>query len=150
MESWNGGKFSGVRKGSQNNLCCAQSLLLSLTLCDPMDCRPPGSSDHGDFFQQRYWGRFSCLPLGYLPIPGTEPASPTLVADSLPTEPPGDPGSRQLWSNIPVLNLLPPHFHGSVRHVGEKLTSLFSLGYFGFPVVTAKPNHTITSKEMTY
>ena len=26
-------------------LCCAK---LCLTLCDPMDCSPPGSSVHGD------------------------------------------------------------------------------------------------------
>jgi len=26
---------------------CAKSLLLCLILCDPMDCGPPGSSDHG-------------------------------------------------------------------------------------------------------
>ena len=26
---------------------CAQSLQLCLTLCDPMDCSPPGSSVHG-------------------------------------------------------------------------------------------------------
>ena len=28
-------------------LCCAKSLQLYLTLCDPMDCSPPGSSVHG-------------------------------------------------------------------------------------------------------
>ena len=28
-------------------LCCAQSLQLGPTLCDPMDCNPPGSSVHG-------------------------------------------------------------------------------------------------------
>ena len=27
----------------------AKSLQLCLTLCDPMDCSPPGSSVHGDF-----------------------------------------------------------------------------------------------------
>ena len=28
---------------------CAHSLHLCLTLCDPMDCSPPGSSTHGIF-----------------------------------------------------------------------------------------------------
>ena len=28
---------------------CAKSLQLYLTLCDPMDCSPPGSSVHGIF-----------------------------------------------------------------------------------------------------
>ena len=29
-------------------LCCAKLLQLYPALCDPMDCRPPGSSVHGD------------------------------------------------------------------------------------------------------
>ena len=28
-------------------LCCVKSLQLYLTLCDPVDYRPPGSSVHG-------------------------------------------------------------------------------------------------------
>ena len=28
-------------------MCCAKSLQLYLTRCDPMDCSPPGSSVHG-------------------------------------------------------------------------------------------------------
>ena len=28
-------------------LCCVKSHQWDLTLCDPMDCRPPGSSVHG-------------------------------------------------------------------------------------------------------
>ena len=74
--------------------CAVLSHLSSLTLCDPMDCSPQGFSDHGTFSRQKYWGRFPCLPLGYLPIPGIEPAPPALAADSLPTEPPGKPGPQ--------------------------------------------------------
>ena len=33
--------------GRQTNVCSAQSLRY-LTLCDPLDCSPPGSSVHGD------------------------------------------------------------------------------------------------------
>ena len=63
----------------------AQSCLI---LCDPMDCRWPGSSIHGilQASRQEYW---SVLPLpspGNLPDPGIEPVSPTLQADSLPPE----------------------------------------------------------------
>ena len=29
-------------------LCCAKSLQSCPTLCDPMDCSPPGSAVHGD------------------------------------------------------------------------------------------------------
>ena len=42
----------GHSKNSHQNLpksmcVCAKSLQLCLTLCDPMDCSPPGSSVHG-------------------------------------------------------------------------------------------------------
>ena len=33
---------------SQLMLCCAKSLQSFPTLCDPIDCSPPGSSVHGD------------------------------------------------------------------------------------------------------
>ena len=58
------------------------------TLCDPMDCSPPGFSVHG-ILQQEYW---SGLPFPFpedLPDPGIEPGSPALQADSLPSEPQG-------------------------------------------------------------
>ena len=56
---------------------------LYLTLCDPIDCKPPGSSVHGIL-----WARIldwvSCSLLqGNLPDPGIEPGSPALQADSL-------------------------------------------------------------------
>ena len=46
------------------------------------------------FSRQEYWSRLPCPPLGDLPNTGiepTSPVSPTLQADSLPTEPPGKP-----------------------------------------------------------
>ena len=54
---------------------CAQSCP---TLCNPMDCSPPGSLVHGDS-PGRNTGVDSsssrrCLPPGNLPDPGTEPA----------------------------------------------------------------------------
>ena len=42
---------------------CAKPALLPLTLCESMDCGPPGSSVHG-IFQQEY---YSGLPV---PSPG--------------------------------------------------------------------------------
>ena len=53
---------------------CSQSCP---TLCDPMDCSPPGSSGHG-IFQARILmgvGRLSFLIPGDLPNPGIEPVS---------------------------------------------------------------------------
>ena len=50
------------------------SLLLCPTLCDPMDCRPPGSSVHG-ILQARLveWVAFPFF-MGF-PDPGIEPVS---------------------------------------------------------------------------
>ena len=67
---------------------CAQSLQACPTLCDPMDCRPPGSSDHG-ILQTRILKWVDCPPPGDLPDPEIERASPALQANSLTTEPPG-------------------------------------------------------------
>ena len=68
--------------------CCKEGSIVvasSLTLCDPTNWSPPGASVHG-LSRQEYW---SGLPFPYpedLPDPGTEPGSPALQADSLPSE----------------------------------------------------------------
>ena len=57
-----------------------------LTLCDPVDCSPPGSSVRG-ILQARIleWG---AIPFSRdLPKPGIEPGSPALQAGSLPSLP---------------------------------------------------------------
>ena len=59
-----------------------------LTLCEPMDCSPPDSLSMG-FSRKEYWSRLPCPPPGNLPDPSTEPRSPALQADSLPSESPG-------------------------------------------------------------
>ena len=70
----------------------AKSLQSCLTLHDPMDCSPPGSSVH-----EISQARILELPFpspGDLPGPGTEPASPvspTLQTDSLPLSHWGSP-----------------------------------------------------------
>ena len=43
------------------------------------------------FSRQEYWRELSFPPLGDIPEPGSEPASPALQAASLPSEPPGKP-----------------------------------------------------------
>ena len=43
----------------------AQSLQSCWTLCDPMDCDPPGSC-LWDFFRQEYWSGLSFPPPGDL------------------------------------------------------------------------------------
>ena len=66
---------------------CAVCLVTQscLTLCNPRDCSPPGSSVHG-FSRQEYWSGLPCPPPRDLSDPGIEPvspASPSLQADSL-------------------------------------------------------------------
>ena len=41
------------------------------------------------FFRQEFWGGLPFPSPEDLPNPGTEPGSPTLEADALPSEPPG-------------------------------------------------------------
>ena len=42
------------------------------TLCDPMDCSPPGSSVH-EFSRQESWSGLPCSPPGDLPDPEIKP-----------------------------------------------------------------------------
>ena len=58
-------KLGGLVKGASSVLLSC-SCSVSQTLCDPMDCSPPGSSVHG-FSRQEYW---SGLPF---PSPGDLP-----------------------------------------------------------------------------
>ena len=63
------------------------------TLCDLLDCSPPGSSVHG-ISQAIRWSGLPFPSPGDLPAPRIEPASPVspvLQVDSLPTEPSGKP-----------------------------------------------------------
>ena len=51
---------------------CATSLQSCPTLCNPMDCNPPGSSVHG-ILQVRILSGLPCLSPGDPPDLGTEP-----------------------------------------------------------------------------
>src|SRR5574337_949145 len=55
-------------------------------LCDPMDCSPDRLLCPWGFSRQEYWSGLPCPPPGDLPNPGIELRSPTLQADSLPSE----------------------------------------------------------------
>ena len=71
----------------------AQSLQSGLTLCNLMDCSPPGSSVRR-ILQQEHWSGLPSLPPKDLPDPGVEPVSPVSTisqAGSLPPEPPRKP-----------------------------------------------------------
>ena len=60
------------------------------TLCDPMNCSPPGSSSMG-FSRQECWSRLLFPFPGYFSDLRSEPGSPALQADSLPAELPEKP-----------------------------------------------------------
>ena len=59
------------------------------TLCNPTDCSLAGYSVV--FSRQEYWSGLPFPSPGDLPNPGIEPRSPALQADSLLSEPPGNP-----------------------------------------------------------
>ena len=50
------------------------------------------------FPRQEYWSGLPCRSPGDLPDPGIKPRSPTLQADSLPSEPPGKPKLNSMHS----------------------------------------------------
>ena len=77
-------------EGSQFSMMCVLVAQTCPTLCDPMDCSPPGTSVCG-ILQARIWSGLPFPSPGYLPNPGIEPGSPALQADSLPSEPPWKP-----------------------------------------------------------
>ena len=60
-------------------LCAHSVTQLHPTLCNPMDCSPPGLLSMG-FPRQEYWTGLPFPPLGDLPNSGTEPASPASPA----------------------------------------------------------------------
>ena len=61
------------------------------TLCDPMDCSPPGSSVHGDSPGKNPGSGLPCPLPGALHNPGIKLMSSALQVDSLPSDPSGSP-----------------------------------------------------------
>ena len=103
---------------------------LCLTLCDPMDCSPARLLCPWDSPGQKTGMGCHSLLQGNLPNPGIKSSSPTLQADSLPSEPPGklspkqemqvqSLGQRSLgkkWQPTP--DFLPGKSHGQSSLVG--------------------------------
>ena len=76
------------------SLCVCLVTQLCPTLCDPMDCSPPGSSVREILFQARILEWLPFPPPRDLPDSGIEPTSlesPALQVGSLPLAPPGKP-----------------------------------------------------------
>ena len=83
-------------------LCCAKLLQSYLTLCNPTDCSPAGSSVHG-ILQARILSGLLCPPPGDLTDPGMELTSHALAEGSLPLVLLGKP--RKLYAKDYVLCL---------------------------------------------
>ena len=92
---------------------------LCSTLCDPMDCSPPGSFVHG-FSRQEYWSGFWFISPGDLPNVGIEPGSPTLQADSLPHEPAGKPNKKEAELGFGPRQLAPEALSLSTPHIEHR------------------------------
>ena len=78
---------------NDNKILCVCVLVTQScpTLCDLMDCSPPGSFPSLQFSRQEYWSGLPFPSPRDLPHPGIELRSPTLQADALTSEPPGKP-----------------------------------------------------------
>ena len=83
------------------------------------------------FYRQEYWNVLPCTLPGDLPDPGIEPRSPTLQADSLPSEPPRKPKNTGVGS----LSLLQGNF--PIQESNQGLPHcrwiLYQVSYLGSP-----------------
>ena len=105
-----------TRTTGQNNTHLSHGLCmltqLCQILCKSMDCSPPGSMG---FSRQEYWSRLPFPPLGDLPDPRIEPASPVspaLAGRFFTTALPGKLQSPPLWPHFSFatsVKTLSPH-----------------------------------------
>ena len=91
------------------DIYCAWSLSRVQLFVSPMDCSLPGSFCPWGFSRQEYWNGLPFPPPGDLSNPMIEPRSPTLQADSLPSDPLGKPMYRHQFILSVVSNSLQPH-----------------------------------------
>ena len=70
------------------------------TLCDPMDCRPPGSSVHGDSPGKNTGVGSLSLHQGIFPTQGSNPSLPHLRTDSLYHLSQGKPKNPHLYNQF--------------------------------------------------
>ena len=101
----------------------------------PMDCCSPPESM--GFSKQEFWSELPCPPPGDLPNPRIEPRSPTLQADSLPSDPQGSP-RRLDWVAYPF-------FRGSSWPRNQTSVSCLAGGFFpSWAVTTPAPVHLLS------
>ena len=125
-------------------MLCVLNHSVCPTLCDPMDCSPPGSSVHGEgFSRQEYWSGLLCPLAEDLPNPGKiEPRSPTLQEDCLQTGPPGKPKNTGVGSLFLLQgSFLTQELDQGLLH-GRQI--LYQLSYPGSPSYCLSPYKAVT------
>ena len=107
---------------------CAKSCL---TLCNPKDCSPPGSSGHGDSPSKKTSVGCHTLLNPCLPNPGIEPTFSHIVGGFLLSELPGKPDN----TGVGTLSLLQGNF--SIQELKRGLLHcrqiLYQMSYPGSP-----------------
>ena len=71
--------------------CCCLVVKSCPTLCNPMDCSPPGPSLSVGSSRQECWSELPFPSPGDLPRPGIKPVSLALAGRFFTTDPPGKP-----------------------------------------------------------
>ena len=77
-----------------------------------------------EFSNQEYWSGLPCPPPGDLPNAGIQPRSPTLQADSLPSEPPGKPKNTGVGSLYLLQGFLTQESNQGLLHCRQILHQL--------------------------
>ena len=132
----------------QSVLCCAKMLQLCPTLCNPMDCSPPGSLFHGILharIQPESWSELSCPPLEDPPNPVTEPQclqsvssvvqSCLTLCDTVDCIKPGFPVINNSWSlfKLMSINSVMPSNHLILCYSFLLVPSVFSVVCIRWP-----------------
>ena len=119
-------KFLKIRKKCTCVICCCCMSLFSTPWT--VACQAPLSMG---FSRQEYWSGFPCPSPGDLPDLGINPSSPTLQADSSPSEPWGKPKNTRVGS-LSLLQVIVPtqESNQGLLHCRQ---ILYQLSYRGSP-----------------
>ena len=113
-----------------------------LTLCDPMDCTPPGSPAHGKFSRQENGSGLPFPTLGDLPDPVIEPMSPELAGGSFTTAPSGKP--IYIYIHIPIET----NIYSQFVTLGIPIVLYFAIRMFSLNI--KHKTHTLNIKHKTH
>ena len=95
-----------------------------LTLCDPMDCRSPGSSVHGTLLGKNTGVGCHFLLQEIFPNPGIKPVSPALAGRFFATEPLGSP--------VKTIGLIEKRHTWTINHLFKIFYVTLSLSWVTF------------------